>query len=775
MKALWTRLDWFIPLSLQGQATVLFVARLILLIMLVSIIAFASLSISIWFDILHREVPYYYGILVVIISLFVIRGLKHILLSDSSTSQSSVFPSFSPPNALRLIFLQRIALMIAVLLLPILIYACLYLSKSHVMMLIIDELILLGIILLISKGRIRLTLLIIIFSLYPICAVTPIVFTPMHGSILGIVSIFLGVAYSNTYTKIHIINVMMAIASMAIYKYLVHFHPTEAIYDTFWIDLLISITLLIVIILVFVFYQIERNRYSRHLEDFSAFLIQISNLNPHQLFVKDKDRQYQFTNSAFQANFPTNPRTKTLEEIIYRPSEAEPIKESDQRILTGTDHTHLSQTKITGWDEKEMWIETIKMPIKDTDGQIIGLLGISTDITSKRETEQALIESEERYRLIFENSPIGIAVDEKGIFRSVNQSFCDILGYTKTELEGMHISTIFPEQEREKIKQDIQKIAQRSRPYTENEFQVRKKDQSLRSILVGVRARFDSDDQYVETIASIIDISSKKEQEAMIQQQIETLNDKNRELEAYIESNLQLENFAFLASHDLKAPIRTIGSFAQLLNRSASDKLDSREKEFLEFIITASRNLYQLTQDLLSYARVNSEAHLFETLDLREMIDRILTDHQTIIQETGAKIMIDSKISTMIGSKSMIHQVFQNLISNALKFSTRTENPSVSIFLEKDTESEWQFGVTDNGIGIDPSYHDKIFQLFKKLNSADQYEGSGIGLALCKKIVELHQGSIWVESNPGKGTTFHFTISKSLPITELHSASLTGD
>ncbi len=244
-----------------------------------------------------------------------------------------------------------------------------------------------------------------------------------------------------------------------------------------------------------------------------------------------------------------------------------------------------------------------------------------------------------------------------------------------------------------------------------------------------------------------------------IQEQLKVLNAKNKELEKYIESNMQLENFAYIASHDLKTPIRTIISFAQLLKRKLNKQLEGDAKEYFDFIITSSHNMKQLIDDLLTYSRVNSQSLNKKLVNVERLIEYISLEIQSTIQEKEVLIQEHNLPTSLHADSTKLKQLFQNLITNGIKFHKEGERPIITVnAIEKETE--WLFSVADNGIGIEPAYFDKIFVLFKKLHNNSEYEGTGLGLAICKKVVEQHNGRIWVESTYGEGTTFYFTIAK---------------
>lgn len=255
------------------------------------------------------------------------------------------------------------------------------------------------------------------------------------------------------------------------------------------------------------------------------------------------------------------------------------------------------------------------------------------------------------------------------------------------------------------------------------------------------------------------DVTEKNRQQQIINRQLEALNRKNEELQRYIESNMQLENFAYMASHDLKAPIRTIVSFSQLLERTAGKKIDNQEKEYLNFIVSASLNMHRLINDLLTYSRVNTEQHRPEKLHLPDLIREIRQELNLHFTEKDVSFQVKSLPGEIIADPTKMRQLFQNLILNAMKFQRPGVAPTIEIACEE-MDTYWNFSVKDNGIGIKEEFFKKIFLLFRKLHSADQYEGTGIGLAICQKIAQQHGGNIWVESEQGVGSTFYVSIEK---------------
>lgn len=220
-------------------------------------------------------------------------------------------------------------------------------------------------------------------------------------------------------------------------------------------------------------------------------------------------------------------------------------------------------------------------------------------------------------------------------------------------------------------------------------------------------------------------------------------------------SNKELEQFAYIASHDLQEPMRMIASFTQLLAARYQGRLDEKADEYIAFALEGARRMQTLIRDLLKYARVTSRLKPFDLLDCNEILEDVLSDLQLVISESSAEITFDT-LPVVMGDITQIRQLLQNLISNALKFRG-TDSPVIHISAVRE-QKEWILSVRDNGIGIDPQFHERIFLIFQRLHEREKYPGTGIGLALCKKIVELHGGKIWLESEPGRGTTFYFSI-----------------
>ncbi len=252
-----------------------------------------------------------------------------------------------------------------------------------------------------------------------------------------------------------------------------------------------------------------------------------------------------------------------------------------------------------------------------------------------------------------------------------------------------------------------------------------------------------------------------RRQQEIIKNQLADLSVKNKELEKYIQSNLQLENFAYIASHDLKAPLRTVSSFAFLLKQKAYEHLDDKSKGYLDIVLRSSTNMQKLIDDLLAFSRVGTQKVNYKDIILEPMLKRILLDLNSNIQETKAEIILKNLPDIIRADESMMIQVFLNLIGNALKFFRKDTHPQI-VISAKENLNFWTFSIKDNGIGIREENKEKIFGIFEKLHSNDVFEGTGLGLSICKKVIDIHKGVISVDSELNKGSEFIFSIRKNL-------------
>jgi signal transduction histidine kinase len=265
-------------------------------------------------------------------------------------------------------------------------------------------------------------------------------------------------------------------------------------------------------------------------------------------------------------------------------------------------------------------------------------------------------------------------------------------------------------------------------------------------------------------------INMLSEQKAILEQQKEELERQKQEMarqaeelskfeEKLLASNLELENFAYAASHDLKEPLRMIGMYTQLLKRRLRGKLDDNTEEFMFYITDGVSRMQRLLDDLLAYSRLNKQDHGdIKDVDLNDTVFIVVHNLTMAMKETSAAVLLNN-LPALKASNTEMTQLFQNLIANSIKFRKKEENPIIQI-MHSESQSQHTFMVIDNGIGIKKEYQERVFNLFERLHSRSEYEGSGIGLATCKKIINKLGGRIWATSTENVGTTFHFTIPK---------------
>ncbi len=257
-------------------------------------------------------------------------------------------------------------------------------------------------------------------------------------------------------------------------------------------------------------------------------------------------------------------------------------------------------------------------------------------------------------------------------------------------------------------------------------------------------------------LLSIIDITQKRKAEDELQKKIEELTTAYKQLEEFSFHNEELKQFAYISSHELQQPVRTIYNFIQIYEEEYSRIIDENAHKYLDIIKDSAKRIYALINALSDYSRLGINKKL-RLVNFKELIDNAISDLDVAIKSTGAEIQV-SEMPIINAYEIEIHQVFLNLIGNAIKFHKPDRKPVIRVNSEKIPDA-WKFSVSDNGIGISPSHFGKLFNMFQRLHSDEsEFEGKGIGLTVCKKIIDLHQGRIWVESNPDQGVTFNFTI-----------------
>lgn len=399
------------------------------------------------------------------------------------------------------------------------------------------------------------------------------------------------------------------------------------------------------------------------------------------------------------------------------------------------------QTLLVDRMGSETHVDVGAAPSLDVNGRLIGAVLVMRDVSDRERAD-------ERFRLAVEAAPNAmIMVDQRGCMTLVNSQTEKLFGYARDELIGQSIDMLVPDRFRAGHAGQRQAFVAhaRARPMgAGRDLYGRRRDGSEFPVEIGLNPLRTSEGMFV--LSAIADITERKRAEIELRQRTEELARSNRDL----------EQFAYVASHDLQEPLRAVAGPLQLLQRRYQGQLDARADEFITHAVDGATRMQSLIDDLLSYSRVGRLEDPAEPTESAEALERALRNLSVLVRESGAQITHDP-LPRVRAIPTQLTLLMQNLIGNALKFRSKAHTPTVHISATRVDEG-WQFAVKDNGIGIEPQYFERIFLIFQRLHTRREYAGTGLGLALCKRIVEHHGGRIWLESTPGEGTTFFFTL-----------------
>jgi len=385
---------------------------------------------------------------------------------------------------------------------------------------------------------------------------------------------------------------------------------------------------------------------------------------------------------------------------------------------------------------------------RDEDGNVVGIFAAARDITQRKHSEEALRQAEQRFSSMLEavRDYAIILLDLDGRVASWNKGAERIKGYRAEEIVGQHFSRFYKSADiaNGKPTRELQVATSEGR-FEDEDWRLRKDGSQFWANVV-VTALRDASGKINGFVKITRDLTARKQVEDELKRYAEELK----------RSNQELEQFAYVASHDLQEPLRTVSSFSQLLARRYQGKLDADADEFIAFVVEGATRMQTLINDLLAFSRIGTRGDPLVLVDWGKLFQAAKENLEVAIAESGAVITNDP-LPALVADQTQLTQLFQNLFSNAIKFRRREEAPRIHVSAVSE-DGTWQFSVRDNGIGIAAQYFDRIFIVFQRLHGREEYSGTGIGLAICKKIVERHGGRMWVESEPGTGSTFHFTI-----------------
>ncbi|AHG04785.1 histidine kinase [Halobacterium sp. DL1] len=404
-----------------------------------------------------------------------------------------------------------------------------------------------------------------------------------------------------------------------------------------------------------------------------------------------------------------------------------------------------AEYRVQNADGEWRWVVARGQVECDEDGDPVTFPGAVTDITERKRAELERQRTKQELETIFEILPVGVMVARAdGHLERVNEVATEIWGGEVYPAEDQSDYDEYPgwwADTGERVGPDEWTMARALEGEAVDDpdvFEIESFDGERRTIEVRGKPITDADGEVTRAVVAFTDATERRETQ--------------RKLE---ESNERLEQFAYAASHDLQEPLRMVSSYLQLLESRYSDELDEDAEEFIEFAVDGAERMREMIEGLLEYSRVETQGDPFEPVDLEDVLADVREDLRVKIEESDAAIHSDS-LPRVLGDPSQLRQVFQNLLANAIEYSGDGP-PRVDVSAER-TGDRWRLSVSDQGIGIDPAERERVFEVFQRLHSQDEHAGTGVGLALCKRIVERHGGDIRVDSEPGEGTTFSFTL-----------------
>ena len=474
-------------------------------------------------------------------------------------------------------------------------------------------------------------------------------------------------------------------------------------------------------------------------------------MNSFSAMVSYKDANNRITHlNQAMADFLGKPKAffknASMYEIISK-GRAHTYHEEDLQIIkSGKPILGAIEEVVTPLGEKR-WLRSDKKPFYAKDGSIKGVVIFSVDITEQTVEQQKLKQSEDLFRRIFDKAPYGVFImDLSRKIIHANSKACHLLGYDVDEISVQSLDDLAADNSKKQVI-DIYQALSPEQPFTNEEIILYKKDKTSFAINLLATQIKDANDIPIFNLGMLENISEKRRAEEKLQEYSQNLE----------ESNQDLEQFAYIISHDLKEPLRMMTSYTQLLKKRYSDSFDETGDEFMDYIVNGAKRMNDLINDLLAYSRVGRDKRASKFVNILDLIEVIKSNLKMISEEKNATIIVNDILPPVYSNKPQITALFQNLINNSIKYSREGVPPKVEIGVRK-KKKYWEFYIKDNGIGIAQGNLDKIFLIFQRLHANHQYSGTGIGLAIAKRIIQNHNGEIWARSIEGEGTTFYFTL-----------------
>jgi PAS domain S-box-containing protein len=432
-------------------------------------------------------------------------------------------------------------------------------------------------------------------------------------------------------------------------------------------------------------------------------------------------------------------------ELVHRDDVAA-VRDSFEKVLQSPGAAVPDMFRVLHKDQSWRWVETVGTNLLD-ERAVEAIVINYRDMTERRQTEERL----RKLSRAIEQSPSSIMITStKGAIEYANPKFTEVTGYTFDEVRGENPRILKSGEMPAEGYQVLWETITSGREWR-GEFHNKKKNGELFWESASISPVLDEHGIITHFIAIKEDITEQKRVARELASSHERLASQAQEM---TRSNRELEQFAYVASHDLQEPLRMVASYLELLADRYKGQLDEKADKFINYAVDGATRMKRLIDDLLGYSRVTTRPRVAELIEVGTALDEATTNLGKAIAERGA-VVTQASLPSVVVDRTHLVQVFQNLIGNALKFCDGT--PRIHVWAERH-EREWVLAVRDNGIGIAPEHRERIFQIFQRLHGRGKYAGTGIGLAICKKIVEQYGGRIWVESQPGKGSTFFFTL-----------------
>jgi PAS domain S-box-containing protein len=481
---------------------------------------------------------------------------------------------------------------------------------------------------------------------------------------------------------------------------------------------------------------------------------------PEYIYFKDRESRFIRISKSLAQSFGLSDLTQTDGKTDFDFFTEEHAREAyeDELTIMRTGNPLIKEEKETWADRSDTWALTTKLPLRDKEGNIIGTFGTSIDITERKHSEEEVrrlntdLEQRVRERTaelsdLYNNAPCGYhLLDSNGLIVRINDTELKWIGYAREEIvEKKRFSDLLTDESARIFSMNFPVFKEQGW-VNDLEFDVVRKDGSFLPVLLSGTSITDSEGNYLMSRSTIIDNTERKQAEESMVESQNKLERLNRELEA----------FAYSVSHDLRAPLRAINGFTRILLEEYSTKIDKEGQRLCSVISENALKMGQLIDDLLAFSRLNSSAINYLNVDMKAMAAMVFNE----IAEPGKKANIRFDVQELPDAfcdPVLLKQVWINLLSNAVKFTRKCEDPTIVVGFEP-SKAELVYYVKDNGVGFNPEYTNKLFGVFQRLHSSDEFEGTGVGLAIVQRIINRQGGRVWAEGEIQKGATFYFTL-----------------